>query len=105
MVICDVQADGPRNGADRTAPPLFTGCNGERPLAYSQMKTPKGLLPLIEDGIIDGVLHQLQSGKEAAVYVVSTAKGVRCAKVYKQAEKRSFKRAVEYTEGRRARGA
>ena len=69
------------------------------------MKTPKGLLPLIEDGIIDGVLRQLQSGKEAAVYVVSTGKGERCAKVYKQAEKRSFKRAVEYTEGRKARGS
>jgi len=69
------------------------------------MKTPKGLLPLIDDGIIESVLRQLQSGKEAAVYVVSTGSRICCAKVYKQAQQRSFKRAVEYTEGRKARGS
>ena len=34
------------------------------------MKTPKGLQPLIDDGIIDAVMRPLKSGKEAAVYVV-----------------------------------
>ena len=69
------------------------------------MKTPKGLLPLLEDGIIDTVLRQLQSGKEAAVYVVSCGDKIRCAKVYKEVQQRSFKHAVEYTEGRKARGS
>ena len=34
------------------------------------MKIPKRLLPLLEDGLVDEVLHQLLSGKEATVYVV-----------------------------------
>jgi RIO kinase 1 len=35
------------------------------------MKTPKRLLPLIEDGLVDEVLSQLMSGKEATVYTVA----------------------------------
>ena len=44
------------------------------------MKTPKGLQPLIDDGIIDAVLRPLKSGKEASVYVVRAGDEIRCAK-------------------------
>ncbi|HAU67777.1 MAG TPA: serine protein kinase RIO [Gammaproteobacteria bacterium] len=69
------------------------------------MKTPKRLQPLIEDGIIDEVLSQLMSGKEATVYTVAVDDEVRCAKVYKEAAKRSFKKAVQYQEGRKVRNS
>jgi len=69
------------------------------------MKMPKKLKPLYEDGIVDEVLSQLMSGKEATVYVVRCGKDIRCAKVYKEAHKRSFKKAVEYQEGRRGRNS
>ena len=69
------------------------------------MKTPKRLLPLIEDGLIDDVLSQLMSGKEATVYVVRCGNEIRCAKVYKEASKRSFKKAVQYQEGRKDRNS
>lgn len=69
------------------------------------MKTPKRLLPLIEDGIIDEVISQLMSGKEATVYTVLCGSEVRCAKVYKDAAKRSFKKAVQYQEGRKVRNS
>ncbi len=69
------------------------------------MKMPKKLKPLYEDGIVDEVLSQLMSGKEATVYVVRCGSDIRCAKVYKEAHKRSFKKAVEYQEGRRGRNS
>ena len=56
------------------------------------MKTPKRLQPLIEDGLIDEVIGQLMSGKEATVYTVRCGSEIRCAKVYKEAAKRSFKK-------------
>lgn len=43
------------------------------------------------------------SGKEAAVYVVRCGEEIRCAKVYKEASKRSFKKATQYQEGRKVR--
>ena len=67
------------------------------------MKIPRGLEPLIEDGIIDAVIRPLKSGKEASVYVVACGAIIRCAKVYKEAEKRGFHKLAEYQEGRRAR--
>ena len=67
------------------------------------MKTPKSLVPLIEDGLVDEVLRSLKSGKEATVYVVSSAGEIRCAKVYKDAEKRSFRSQTQYQEGRSER--
>ena len=67
------------------------------------MKTPKRLLPLIEDGVIDTVIGQLMSGKEATVYTVRCGNEIRCAKVYKEAMKRSFKKATQYQEGRKVR--
>lgn len=69
------------------------------------MKTPKRLLPLIEDGIIDEVITQLMSGKEATVYMVACGSEILCAKVYKDAAKRSFKKAVQYREGRKVRNS
>ncbi|MDE0757115.1 MAG: serine protein kinase RIO [Pseudomonadales bacterium] len=67
------------------------------------MKIPKRIQPLIEDGLVDEVVRQLMSGKEAMVYVVRCGSEIRCAKVYKEAAKRSFKQAVEYQEGRKGR--
>jgi RIO kinase 1 len=69
------------------------------------MKTPKRLEPLIEDGLVDEVLRPLMSGKEAAVYVVRCGTALRCAKVYKEANKRSFRQAAEYQEGRKTRNS
>lgn len=52
------------------------------------------------------MIRPLKSGKEASVYVVDCGGGViRCAKVYKEAEKRGFHKLAEYQEGRRARGS
>ncbi len=67
------------------------------------MKTPKRIQPLVDDGLVDKVLRQLMSGKEATVYVVQCGEHIRCAKVYKEASKRSFKQAVLYSEGRKVR--
>ena len=67
------------------------------------MKIPKRIQPLVNDGLIDKVLRQLMSGKEATVYVVQCGEDIRCAKVYKEASKRSFKQAVLYNEGRKVR--
>lgn len=69
------------------------------------MKTPARLASLLEDGLIDEVLRQLMSGKEATVYVVRCGDEVRCAKVYKEANKRSFRQSVDYTEGRRVKNS
>jgi RIO kinase 1 len=69
------------------------------------MKIPNGLQPLIDDGIIDGVLRPLKSGKEAAVFVVSSGDEVLCAKVYKDMAQRSFQARVQYQEGRKVRGS
>ena len=69
------------------------------------MKFPKRIQPLIEDGLVDEVISQLMSGKEATVYVVRCGAEIRCAKVYKEVNKRSFKKAVEYQEGRKVRNS
>ncbi len=67
------------------------------------MKTPRGLQPLIEEGVIDRVVRSLKSGKEASVYLVESGSTVRCAKVYKQAHQRGFQKLAQYQEGRKAR--
>ena len=69
------------------------------------MKPPKRLVPLIDEGLIDEVSRQLMSGKEAIVYVVRCGDDVRCAKVYKEANQRSFHQAVAYQEGRRVKNS
>ena len=67
------------------------------------MKPPKRLQSLIEEGLIDTVVRQLMSGKEAMVYVVRVGDETRCAKVYKEATERSFRQAVDYTENRKVK--
>src|ERR1700753_4062162 len=69
------------------------------------MKTPAGLQPLIDDGIIDEVIRSLKSGKEATAYVVRTGDRVRCAKVYRDMAQRSFQKRAQYQEGRKVRGS
>ncbi len=69
------------------------------------MKIPDRIKPLVEDGLVDEVLRPLMSGKEASVYVVRCGNQIRCAKVYKEANKRSFKQAVLYQEGRKVRNS
>ena len=69
------------------------------------MKIPKRLQPLVDDGLIDEVQSRLMSGKEADVFVVRSGDELRCAKVYKEAAKRSFKKAAQYTEGRKVRNS
>ena len=55
--------------------------------------------------MIDEVLRQLMSGKEATVYVVRCGEEIRCAKVYKEASQRSFKQAAAYQEGRNVKNS
>src|SRR5258706_7942058 len=69
------------------------------------MKIPARLQPLVDDGLIDAVIRQLMSGKEAMVFVVRCAEAIRCAKVYKEANKRSFRQAVDYTENRKTKNS
>jgi len=69
------------------------------------MKTPARLQPLLEDGLIDDVTRQLMSGKEAMVFVVRCGEEVRCAKVYKEANQRSFRQSVDYTENRKVKNS
>ncbi len=69
------------------------------------MKPPKRLQVLIEEGLIDTVVRQLMSGKEAMVFVVRCGDETRCAKVYKEATNRSFRQAVDYTENRKVKNS
>src|SRR5882757_2277399 len=69
------------------------------------MRIPEELQPLLDDGIIDAVVRQLKSGKEAAVYVVRSGSEIRCAKVYKDVAQRSFQPRAQYQEGRKVRGS
>lgn len=69
------------------------------------MKTPERLQSLVDEGLIDGVVRQLMSGKEAQVFVVRRGDDTLCAKVYKAATQRSFRQAVDYTENRRVKNS
>ena len=73
------------------------------------MKPPLRLQTLIDEGLIDTVVRQLMSGKEAMVFVVRcTQNGIsetRCAKIYKEATHRSFRQAVDYTENRKVKNS
>ena len=64
------------------------------------MAIPDSLQEMLEDGVIDTVERRLMSGKEASVYVVSRRGDILAAKVYKSAERRTFKATASYTEGR-----
>lgn len=69
------------------------------------MKVPKSIQPLIDDGLVDEVLRSLMSGKEAQVFLVRCGQEICCAKVYKDVADRSFKKAVQYQEGRKIRNS
>jgi RIO kinase 1 len=69
------------------------------------MKAPPRLQSLIEEGLIDTVVRQLMSGKEAMVFVVRSGDETRCAKIYKEATHRSFRQAVDYTENRKVKNS
>ena len=69
------------------------------------MKVPPRLQSLVEEGLIDTVVRQLMSGKEAMVYVVRCGDDTRCAKIYKEADQRSFRQAVDYTENRKVKNS
>jgi RIO kinase 1 len=69
------------------------------------MKAPARLQTLVEEGLIDSVVRQLMSGKEAEVYVVRCGTDTRCAKIYKEATQRSFRQAVDYTENRKVKNS
>ena len=69
------------------------------------MKTPKRLSAMVEEGLVDEVLGQLMSGKEATVYIVRCGEHIRCAKVYKEANQRSFRNNASYQEGRKVKNS
>ena len=69
------------------------------------MKTPKRIEPLVEEGLVDSVICQLMSGKEAMIYLVRCGEKVRCAKVYKEHNQRNFRQNIHYTEGRKIKNS
>ena len=69
------------------------------------MRLPPRLLPLLERGLIDAVVRPLMSGKEAQVYLIESQGELRVAKVYKEANNRTFKNRSSYTEGRQTRNS
>jgi len=69
------------------------------------MKIPKKFELLVHNGLVDEVVTQLMSGKEAEVYVVRSMGELRCAKVYKDADHRSFSSQSRYQEGRKVKNS
>lgn len=69
------------------------------------MRVPDSLAGLLDQGIIQEIVRPLMSGKEAQVYLVTAGGQPRVAKIYKDAQQRSFKQRAEYTEGRRVRSS
>jgi RIO kinase 1 len=69
------------------------------------MKIHKRIKPLVEDGLVDEVIRPLMSGKEADVFIVRCGSEIRCAKIYKEVDKRGFKQATQYQEGRKVRNS
>lgn len=69
------------------------------------MKMPKKFEMLVHNGLVDEVVAQLMSGKEAEVYVVRSMGELRCAKVYKDADNRSFSKQAQYQEGRKVKNS
>ena len=69
------------------------------------MKTPKSLETLVREGLVEKVIRPLKSGKEAIVYVVQSEGEIRCAKVYKDVNKRGFHKQALYQEGRKVRNS
>lgn len=69
------------------------------------MRFPPSLQELLDEAVVDDVLRQLKSGKEASVYAVRCGSEIRCAKVYKDMAQRSFQQRAQYQEGRKVRGS
>jgi RIO kinase 1 len=69
------------------------------------MRIPESLASLADYGIIEEVVRPLMSGKEAQIYLVVSAGQQRVAKVYKEAQNRTFKHRAAYTEGRKVRNS
>lgn len=69
------------------------------------MRIPETLESLLHQGVLDRMIRPLMSGKEAQVYLVISDDEERVAKVYKDAQNRSFKNRAEYTEGRKVRNS
>lgn len=72
---------------------------------YRSMRIPDALASLADYGIIDEVVRPLMSGKEAQVYLVRLGEEQRVAKVYKEAQNRTFKNRADYVEGRKVRNS
>lgn len=60
---------------------------------------------LLADGIIDAVIGQLKTGKEAEVWLVQHAGQVVAAKLYKERHERNFRNNAGYKEGREVRNS
>ncbi|WP_164001625.1 RIO1 family regulatory kinase/ATPase [Pyxidicoccus caerfyrddinensis] len=60
---------------------------------------------LLADGIIEAVIGQLKTGKEAEVWLVQHAGEVVAAKLYKERHERNFRNNVGYREGREVRNS
>ncbi|RKH09441.1 hypothetical protein D7X74_29550 [Corallococcus sp. CA047B] len=60
---------------------------------------------LLADGIIDAVIGQLKTGKEAEVWLVQHAGQVVAAKLYKERHERNFRNNSGYKEGREVRNS
>jgi RIO kinase 1 len=69
------------------------------------MRIPDSLYSLVEHGILEEVVRPLMSGKEAQVYLVISGGEQRVAKIYKEAQNRTFQKRAEYTEGRKVRNS
>src|SRR3954471_19263173 len=69
------------------------------------MRIPSSLTSLADQGIIEEVVRPLMSGKEAEVFLVRSNGDLRVAKVYKEAQNRTFKNRAVYTEGRKVRNS
>src|SRR4030066_1859658 len=103
--MCSMTAQTRRGCAIALIPFRSNSIRTNEPFTYTPMKTPKRIEPLVEDGLVNEVLRQLMSGKEAMVYVVRCGEEIRCAKVYKEANKRAFRQSVDYTEGRKTKNS
>lgn len=69
------------------------------------MRMPQKFELLVQNGLVETVVSQLMSGKEAEVYVVQSMGELRCAKVYKDLDNRSFSKQAKYQEGRRTKNS
>ncbi|MHB1399923.1 MAG: PA4780 family RIO1-like protein kinase [Trichloromonadaceae bacterium] len=69
------------------------------------MRMPQKFERLVQNGLVETVVSQLMSGKEAEVYVVQSMGELRCAKVYKDVDNRSFSKQAKYQEGRKTKNS